>query len=501
MNVVELRNISKQYQSGNKKANNNISLNVKKGEILCIAGENGAGKTTLMNILYGLEKPDNGEIYINGDKQEIKSAFFARKLGIGMVHQHFMLFPDYTVAENIVMGNEPLMMGIFFDKKKAREISQKIITENKFPINCETKVSELTLGQMQQVEIYRLLNRDAQIIILDEPTSILTETESVSLFKTLKDFADSGKSIIMITHKLHEIKQAGDRAAVLRNGELVGIRNVIDIDEHEIAAMMMGNDEFEYGKKIKNIKQKKNNEPVIAFENVTVKRKNQEKLLLDNVSFSVSSGEILGIAGVGGNGLGVIEAVLGGFLHPVSGKVFHRGKDISRLNTRALRKQGLSYVPADRINTASAKDATIAENIIINRRYDGIKNNAFIEELINKYNIDCPSAGENASTLSGGNLQKLILAREIDWFKDYIVFSQPSWGLDAASSAFVLKQIDELRGKGAAIILISANLDEIIELSDKIIVMNSGRIAGVFTDFDASVKSEIGKCMVLGVRN
>jgi len=259
----------------------------------------------------------------------------------------------------------------------------------------------------------------------------------------------------------------------------------------------MGNNKFEYGKKIKNVKQKKNNEPVIAFENVTVKRKNQEKLLLDNVSFSVSSGEILGIAGVGGNGLGVIEAVLGGFLHPVSGKVFHRGKDISRLNTRALRKQGLSYVPADRINTASAEDATIAENIIINRRYDGIKNNAFIEELINKYNIDCPSAGENASTLSGGNLQKLILAREIDWFKDYIVFSQPAWGLDAASSAFVLKQIDELRGKGAAIILISANLDEIIELSDKIIVMNSGRIAGVFTDFDASVKSEIGKCMVL----
>jgi len=505
MYTVELRNISKTYPGSKKKANNNISIELKKGEILCIAGENGAGKTTLMKILCGLEKQDEGDIFINGKKEAINSVFDAKKLGIGMVHQHFMLFPEYNAAENIVMGIEPKKWGVFFNKQKAEKISDEIISENNFSIKSSLKVKDLTLGEMQQVEICRILHQDSQIIIMDEPTSILTEHEIKALFNTLKKLANSGKAIIIITHKLNEIKQISDRVAVLRRGELIGVGNTDEIDEYEIARMMIGNDENEFKIKISKAEVLNKTEPVIQFENVTVRRRGQKRPLLDNVSFFVSSGEILGFAGVGGNGLGVIEAVLGGFLHPESGKIFHRGKDITRFNTRALRKQGLTYVPADRTRVGSALNATIEENMIINFRHV-LRNKKcsleFTENLAEKYNIDISDPREKASTLSGGNLQKLILAREIDWFKDYIVFSEPTWGLDIASSRFILKEIDGLRRKGAAVILISTNLDEIIEMADRIIVMYSGRIAGMFANTDESIKEKVGNCMQgLKIRN
>jgi simple sugar transport system ATP-binding protein len=489
MNIAELRNISKQYLGSDKKANNNISLDLQKGEILCIAGENGAGKTTLMKILCGLEKHDTGTITINGT--------------IGMVHQHFMLFPEYTVAENIVMGNEPRKWGLFFDKKKANQIAQKIITENNFAVKSTAKVSELTSGEKQQVEICRVLNCNAELIILDEPTSILTEQETKSLFKTLRLLVEKGKSVILITHKLHEIKQISDRVIVLRRGELAGMRNAEDIDEYEIARMMIGEETASENYQrpfAASVEKKISAEPVITFENVTVKRLGQKRPLLDNVSFLVSSGEILGFAGVGGNGLGVIEAVLGGFLQPASGKILHRGKDISKLTSRTLRKQGLAYVPADRIRVGSAADANIEENMIINRRHElkrnKISRSLIIDSWLKKYNIDTPNIKEKCSALSGGNLQKIILAREINWFKDYIVFSEPTWGLDIKSSRFIMEEIDALRRKGAAVILISTDLDEIIALADRVIVMCSGKIAGEFGNINMSIKEDIGKCML-----
>jgi simple sugar transport system ATP-binding protein len=499
---AELRGISKQYPGSGKKANNNISLSLRKGEILCVAGENGAGKTTLMKILYGLEKPDAGEIFINGKKEEINSPLAAKRLGIGMVHQHFMLFSKYTAAENIVMGIEPRKWGIFFDAEKANEISEKIIGSHNFSIKSTAKVKDLTLGQMQQVEICRILHRNAQIIILDEPTSILTEQETQSLFKTLKTLAAGGKSIILITHKLREMKKICGRIAVLRRGELACLRGADDIDEYEIARMMMGEDITPFERQKLPKEKKVSKEAVITFDNVTVTRRGQERPLLDKVSFSVHSGEILGIAGVGGNGLGVIEAVLGGFLHPVSGKVLHRGKDISGLSIRALRNQGLAYVPADRLRVGSAADAAIEENMIINRRHEFFKGmvidkkaaEEFSRRLAESYNIEGAREGK-CSSLSGGNLQKLILAREINWFKDYIVFSEPAWGLDIAASRFIMGEIDALRGRGAAVILISTNLDEIIEMADRIIVMYSGRVAGVFENTDASIKDAVGNCM------
>ena len=509
--MVELRNISKQYHGSNKKANNNISLKLQKGEILCIAGENGAGKTTLMKILCGLETPDTGEIYINGKKEIIDSPLKARKLKIGMVHQHFMLFPQYTVAENIVMGNEPRKWGFFFDSKSAVKISEEIITSNKFPVKSGSKVKDLMLGEMQQVEICRILHCGAQIIILDEPTSILTEHEANSLFKTLKTLVSLGKSLILITHKLREIKQVSDRVAVLRGGELIAIRDTAETDEDEIARLMTGsditsdinklyintclgkNDSFSARSSASDNKKK---EAVIVFDTITVKRRAQTLPLLDKVSFTVNSGEILAFAGVAGNGLGVIEAVLGGFLHPASGRILHKGKDISDLNIQKLRRQGLAYVPADRIRVGSAINATIEENIIINRRNELSTKNKLSKELIECYNIEGAQPGKNASTLSGGNLQKLILAREINWFKDYIVFSEPAWGLDIMSSRFIMEEIASLREKGAAVIIISTNLDEILALADRIIVMYRGKIAGEFANNeDPLLREMIGNCM------
>jgi simple sugar transport system ATP-binding protein len=503
--AAQLRNISKQYPGSKKKANNNINLDIYEGELLSIAGENGAGKTTLMKILYGLEKPDSGEILINGRKENISSPLAATKLGIGMVHQHFMLFDDYTVAENIVMGIEPAVLGVFFDKKKALEETDKIINEHNFSINSAQKVKDISLGQKQQVEICRLLHRNANIIILDEPTSILTDHETASLYKTLKNLVKLGKSVILITHKINEIKNNCSRLAVLRNGEMACLREADGIDENEIASMIMGEQIPPLiNKGQTKEKEKITKKAVIRFDNVTVRRKGQKIPLLDSVSFAVNGGEILGFAGVGGNGLGVIEAVLGGFLHPAQGKIFHRDKDISSLNIRTLREEGLAYVPADRLNVGSAGDASIEENIIINRRHDFMKKNIinkketkeYLKSLSLCFNIEGADGDKKCSTLSGGNLQKLILAREIDCYKDYIVFSQPTWGLDIASANYVMGEIFKLREKGAAVILISTNLDEIISLADRVNVMYRGKIAGEFNNTkDEVTKEMMSRCM------
>jgi len=516
--AVELCGISKTYSGSTRQANSNISLGIRRGEILCIAGENGAGKTTLMKILSGLETPSAGEIFINGNAVTIDSPHTAQNLGLGMVHQHFMLFPEYTVAENIVMGMEPRKWGIFFDNAKATADAARIIAAHHFSIAPDKLVRTLTVGEMQQVEICRLLYRNADIIILDEPSAVLAEQEIEALFKTLKALALDGKSLFLITHKLKEIKHISDRVAVLRQGELVGICDTKNTDEYEISRMMLGGDTVPTNiprtnrlltDKTANGNSAATGEPVIAFDNVTVLRRGQKQPLLDRVSFSVRPGEIVGFAGVGGNGLGVVEAVLGGFLHPSTGKVTHNGKDISRLNIRRLRKQGLAYVPADRLRVGSALSATVDENMIIDRRQEFTRMGFFASKVINRftaglvdrYNIagagKANSATAGAAALSGGNLQKLILAREIDQFRDYFVFSEPTWGLDIAASAFVWDEISGLREKGAAIILISTNLDEILALANRIIVMYRGGIVAEFVNDapPASLKEKIGNCM------
>jgi simple sugar transport system ATP-binding protein len=371
-----------------------------------------------------------------------------------MVHQHFLLFPEYTVAENMVMGVEPRKWRIFFDNAKAKAQAAQLIEAHHFSITQDRIVQSLSVGEMQQVEICRLLYRNADIIILDEPTSVLTEHETAALFKTLKTLAQAGKSIFLITHKLHEIKLIADRVAVLRHGKLVGTCGAGELDEYAISRLMIGDDAgFQQNRKRKSVNSVVNTSPIITFDDVTVLRRWQRQPLLDRVSFSVKPGEILGFTGVGGNGLGVLEAVLGGFLHPASGKITHNGNDISRLNIRRLRTQGLAYIPADRLRVGSAPGAAVNENMIIDRRREftrmgfldqkAIRN--FFTGLVNRYNIEAPAETQPAATLSGGNLQKLILAREMDQFRDYFVFSEPAWGLDFAASAFVWDEITGLR--------------------------------------------------------
>jgi simple sugar transport system ATP-binding protein len=538
--VVSLRNITKTYPGAARRVNDRISLDLGRAEILCLAGENGAGKTTLMKILYGVEQPAEGEILVRGERVTIPSPLAANRLGIGMVYQHFMLFPELTVAQNVVMGIEPRRWGIFYDQRKARDSVNAIIGAHHFSLEADKPVGDLTVGQKQQVEILKLLYRDADILILDEPTAVLTRQETLSLFRTLRALKGAGKSIILITHKLPEIAELADRVAVMRRGVLAGLREAGEIDERAISRLMIsggGEDSPAAGEGAVDGAApdtapgvtsgaapdttpgatsgaapgpggpagKPVGEPVLRFDQVTVRRRGQKQLLLDRLSFTAREGEILGFAGVGGNGLGVLEALLGGFLPLASGAVYHRGRDISRHRCKDLRREGLAYVPADRLRVGSAPGATVGENLILNRRrefaprffLDTRGARRFAADLIGRFRI---SGGEDQilGTLSGGNIQKLILAREIDQFRDYIVFSEPSWGLDITAAAAVYREIRRLRDRGAAVLLISTNLEEILSLADRIIVLYRGAAAAELRDTGniPDIKERIGAYML-----
>jgi simple sugar transport system ATP-binding protein len=517
--VLELLGITKIYPGSPQRVNDSVSLSLRRGEILCLAGENGAGKTTLMKILCGVESLTEGEILLRGRPVRIHSPLEAKRLGIGMVYQHFMLFPELTVAQNVVMGIEPRKWGFLYDRKKAEAAVNRVIEANGFSIDPGKPVAGLTVGQMQQVEILRLLYRNTDILILDEPTAVLAEQEILSLFETLRSLAAAGRSLILITHKLREIKAISHRVAVMRKGRLVGLRETGGIDERDISRLMIGGEgnaalpgETASGAAAGTaggaVKTPPGASPeLLRFEHVSVKRRGQKQFLLDDFSFAVHAGEILGFAGVGGNGLGVLEAVLGGFLPVAGGRILHRGKDITGFSNARLREEGLAYVPADRLRVGSAPGAGLEDNLIINRRkefspwgfFDFAALRRFTGDLIRRYGIS--GGGQLAGTLSGGNIQKMILAREIDSFRDYIVFSEPTWGLDIAAGAYLHGEIRALRNRGAAVILISTNLDEILALADRIIVFYRGRIGAEFADTAnmPDIKERIGAAM-LGVQ-
>jgi general nucleoside transport system ATP-binding protein len=500
--AVEMHGITRIYPENNLRANDAVDLTLRQGEILCLAGENGAGKTTLMKVLYGLEHPDEGDIQVMGKSVAIGSPLDANRLGIGMVHQHFMLVDDFTVAQNVVMGVEPTRYGGLYDMKKAEEKVAKVISDHHFSVDVKKKVRNLTVGQKQQTEIVKMLYRDVDILILDEPTAVLTEQEIEALFVTLRELARLGKSLILITHKLNEIKAISHRVAIMRQGRLVGTYNTAEVDEREISRLMMGQsvtlhiDRVETGFAAK---------PVIRFEDVSVLRHGQQRPLLDKVTFSANTGEILGFAGVGGNGLGVLEAVLGGFVPVTSGKIFHNDVETTNQGTAKLRNDGLAYVPADRIEVGSAVAASVAENLIVDARSSfarhGILDHKMIgahsQKLLQKYSVK-GTPGMPIGTLSGGNIQKVILAREIEQYKDYIVLSEPTWGLDIASSQYVYERMAQLRSAGAAVILISSNLDEILAVADCIIIFYRGAIVAMLAGNDALgiSKEELGAYML-----
>jgi simple sugar transport system ATP-binding protein len=501
MPYLEMKGVTKRY-SDDLLANDAIDFSVEKQEIHAVVGENGAGKSTLMKILYGLEQPDAGTITLDGARVVIHSPLDANRLGIGMVHQHFKLIPDFTVAENVALGAEPVRGGLFIDRSAAHARIGKVIESHGFAVDPTARVAELTVGQMQQVEIVKMLYRKAELLILDEPTSVLTEQEIRRLFDTLRSLRRNGKTCIIITHKLHEVKEISDRVTVMRKGRVVAVRDTAGVDKAELSRLMVGKSvlfQFEREKKACG-------SPVLQLEGVSLRRRASGRPLLDTVSLTVRSCEIVGVAGVSGNGLGELEDVVSGLRRIESGRILHNGEDISGLSTATLREKGLAYVPADRLHRGASLHSTVTENMIVSNHHGflragflaGARIQQFAERLTRSFSIDgAPQVP--IGTLSGGNIQKVILARELASASNLLIVAEPTWGLDVASSQFVYEKILEMRSAGAGILLISSNLDEILGIADTIAVMYRGRIVAILPNAPDLSKERIGEYM-LGLR-
>ena len=484
--IVEMRNITKRFPG--IVANDDVSIAVKKGEVFALLGENGAGKSTLMSMLFGMYEPDEGEIFVRGEKVKISSPAHATQLNIGMVHQHFKLVENYTITENIVLGQEPRsrFLGILpsvdikGSNKKIAELSKRYGLE----VDPKKKIEDINVSTRQRVEILKMLYREAEILIFDEPTAVLTPQEIDFLLDIIRGLRDSGKTIILITHKLEEIKKVADRCAVLCRGKLVGVMEVAETSTKTMANMMVGREV------IFNIDKNpaKFGEEVLKVENLTVK--NQGGLpVVKNVSFSVRGGEIFAIAGVSGNGqTELADAVIG--LINSSGKVILQGKDISSADVRQRTLEGISYIPEDRQAVGLVLDFNLEENLALKEYFKEpfckkgvLHGEAFDEQgerLIKEYDI---RSGQGIKTvvrsMSGGNQQKAIIAREIELNSRLMIFVQPTRGLDIGAIENIHRQILAQRDEGKAILLISLELDEIIGLADTIGVMYNGEMLNI----------------------
>lgn len=497
--LIEMKNITKEFPG--VVANDNVSIDIKEGEIHAIVGENGAGKSTLMKILYGLYKPDSGQIYFKGNPVKIKSPLDAIRLGIGMVHQHFMLVPSFTVAENIVLGVEPRRRRIFTDYNRAVKMTEELSEEYGLKVDPHARVESLSVGIQQRIEILKVLHKGADIIILDEPTAVLTPQETEELFRVIRRLVDKlGKTVIIITHKLQEVLALSDRVTVMRQGKMVGTLKTQDANEQILAEMMVGREVLFEELEKKDVAR----EEVLRVNNIKA-RDNRGLLALRGVSFSLHSGEILGIAGVEGNGQSELVEVLTGLRQVEEGTFIINGIEATNMDPLQIRELGVSHIPEDRLSRGLSVDATITENMIIgNHRKEpyavrGIHlNRKKIRErtkrLIKEYDVRTPSQDIVAGNLSGGNMQKMIVAREFSFDSKILIVAQPTRGIDIGAIEFVHKEIIEKRNEGAAILLVSADLDEIFRLSDRIITLYEGQITGEFLNKEIS-KKEIGLYM------
>lgn len=498
--ILEMKNILKVYPNG-VVANDHVSFSIKKGEIHALLGENGAGKSTLMKILYGIEIPEEGEIYLNGEKVNIRSPQDAIQLGIGMVHQHFMLVPSFTVAENIVLGIEPRKNKIFVDKDKAAKLAEEIANKYNFNIDVNQKVENLTVGTKQKVEILKALYRGADILILDEPTAVLTPQETEELFVQLEELKKNGHTIIFISHKLDEIKRICDRLTILRNGRNMGTYDIGDLTTDQISRLMVGRDivlTFD-------LKEPKLKKTALKVRNISVIGSNG-KTKVDNVSFDLKEGEILGIAGVEGNGQSELVDVLTGLNKNYGGDYFIYDVDAKNLSIKEMRNLGLSYIPEDRMTVGVAKDMDILTNLFANQYDKKEYSDRFFlnrknmekraEQLIKDFSIKASSYKQEVGMLSGGNIQKVVVARELSNEPKIIIANQPTRGIDVGAQEFIREKIVEFRDKGAAIILISADLNEVLELSDRLAVMYKGRFTGMFTNVKEVTEEELGRYML-----
>jgi simple sugar transport system ATP-binding protein len=499
--VLELRGITKRFPG--VLANDHISLTLEEGEIHALLGENGAGKTTLMNILYGLYRPDEGEIYVRGQRAEIRQPNDAIALGIGMVHQHFMLVPVFTVAENVMLGVESVRAGIFLDQEDAVRRIRQISEQYGLGVDPYAYIKTLPVGIQQRVEIIKLLYRQADILILDEPTAVLTPQEVEELFKILRALSSQGKSIIFITHKLKEVMAIADRITVLRNGRVVGTTTPAQTSEEQLAAMMVGREVLLRVEK----RPAQPGEPVLRVENLQV-YDDRGNLAVRGVSFEVRAGEVVGVAGVQGNGQTELVQALTGLRPAAGGRIFILDKDVTTASPRAILERGVAHVPEDRQKDGLVLSFPVADNLVLNTYYlppfaqRGVLDRevilAMAERRVREFDVRTPSVLTPVSSLSGGNQQKVIVAREFSRPIRLLIASQPTRGLDVGSIEYIHRRIIEKRDEGCAVLLVSPELDEVMNLSDRIAVMYEGQIQAILPA-ETATKEEIGLLMA-GVR-
>lgn len=476
--ALDVRNVTKRFPG--VLANDQVNLTLRKGEIHALLGENGAGKSTLMNVIYGLYAPDEGQIFVNGEEVHIKDPNDAIAQGIGMVHQHFMLVPVFSVAENIMLGSEELK-GPSLDVKTVAAKITKLSKAHNLEVNPNAIVEDLPVGIQQRVEIIKALYRDARILVLDEPTAVLTPQEADDLFVIMRQLTQQGVSIIFITHKLREVLAVADSITVMRRGKVVGTAKPQGLTESDLANMMVGR---EVTLRVEKTEAHPTN-TVLEIENLTV-RDERGIEAVRNLSLSVRAGEILGIAGVQGNGQTELAEALTGLRKIESGRVILDGQVVPDENPRYLFEHGMAHVPEDRHKHGLVLTYNLADNVALVTYYKppyakGVQRNdtavlADTEKLIQEFDVRTPNAFVTAATLSGGNQQKLIVAREMHRENKLLIVNQPTRGLDVGSIEFIHKRIIEARDSGVAVLLISAELDEILSLADRVAVLFHGQV-------------------------
>ena len=493
--MIELRNITKRF--GAVTANQGINLTIQDNSIHAIVGENGAGKSTIMKILYGFYTADEGEIFVDGVQRNIRTPQAAIALGIGMVHQHFMLVPPMTVLENIILGAETTQLGRIDYKKAATEV-QKLLDDFGFKLNLQQKVEDLSVGQQQRVEVVKALYRGAKILILDEPTAVLTPPEVEEFFRILRGMRAQGKTIIIITHKLNEVLALSDNITVMRDGQVVGNLVTAKTDAVEIARLMVGRDVLLRVEK----------PPAKPKDAVLIVNHVQLFPTSEPLSFTVHAGEIVGIAGVEGNGQTELIEVLAGLTRSVAGNFAVNGKMCAALTARKIKELGVAHIPEDRHRRGLLLDFDLTDNAILGTHYRspaasvlGLLNNvaalAKSKRLIRDFDVRPANEGLAARTLSGGNQQKLIIGREFDLQPKLLLVSQPTRGVDIGAIEFIHRKLVELRDAGAAILLVSAELEEVLSLADRVLVMYQGRVVGEVDPSQVS-QEEIGLLMTGG---
>ena len=480
--IIEMRNITKEFPG--IKANDNITLQLKRGEIHALLGENGAGKSTLMSVLFGLYQPDEGEILKNGEVVKINDPNDATALGIGMVHQHFKLVECFTVLDNIILGAEDTRFG-FIKKADAREKVSQLSEKYGLHVDVDEKIEDITVGMQQRTEILKMLYRDNEILIFDEPTAVLTPQEIDELMQIMRNLAAEGKSILFITHKLNEIMAVADRCTVLRKGRYVGTVDIKDTTKENLSQMMVG-------RPVEFVVEKAPAQPkseVLKVEGLSVKSKVHKKLAVNNVSFSVRSGEIVCIAGIDGNGQSELVYGLTGLEPVAAGKVTLNGEDVTKSSIRFRNTHGISHIPEDRHKHGLVLDYTLEQNMVLQRYFEPeFQKHGFIkfnnvreysDKLIEQYDV---RSGQGSVTvvrsMSGGNQQKAVVAREMDREHSLLIAVQPTRGLDVGAIEYIHNQLVAKRDEGSAVLLVSFELDEVMNLADRILVMYEGEIVG-----------------------